>query len=137
MRLPGFKDVRCPHNVAKGCTLTGSNLFLVTEVGGTADMSNGVEVAPDFTGTTVTVPNGVHAGGTATLYVRLRDDPATVQVLTLPVTAMTAPGVPVQTATPAANVPAQPAVVPAQGAPVPASPEGSAAPGSGTVPPAA
>jgi hypothetical protein len=132
VRLPGFKELRCPRNVTKGCTLTGSNLFLVTEIGGTADLANAAEVAPDFTGTTLMVPNGAHAGGTETLYVRLRDDPGTVQVLTLPVTAMTQPGMPVQAAAP---LPAATVAVPA---PVQATqPEGTPAPGSGTEPSAA
>jgi hypothetical protein len=132
VRLPGFKELRCPRNVTKGCTLTGSNLFLVTEIGVTADLANAAEVAPDFTGTTLMVPNGAHAGGTETLYVRLRDDPGTVQVLTLPVTAMTQPGMPVQAAAP---LPAATVAVPA---PVQATqPEGTPAPGSGTEPSAA
>ena len=28
VRLPGFKELRCPHLVTKPCTLTGTNLFL-------------------------------------------------------------------------------------------------------------
>ena len=107
VRVPGFKDLRCPRNVAKGCTLTGTNLFLVSAVGMTADLANAQEVPPDFTGNTLTVPNAGHANGVGTLYLRLRDDPATVQLLTLPVTAMT-PTAPLE-AVPQPETPVAPA----------------------------
>jgi hypothetical protein len=49
-------------------------------------MANAVDVPPQFTGNTLVVPNTAHANPAGTLYVRLRDDPATVQALNLPVT---------------------------------------------------
>ncbi|MGA2537971.1 MAG: hypothetical protein ABSF53_18300, partial [Terracidiphilus sp.] len=82
VRIPGFKELRCPRSVAKPCTLTGANLFLASSVAATSDFSNGTDVPPDFTGIQLTVPRP--AGGL--LYLRLRDDPATVQTLILPVT---------------------------------------------------
>ena len=92
VRLPGFssdaasKDLRCPRNPNKPCQLTGNNLFLITEVAATPDMANPVEVPPEFTGTSLTVPNISHSGnGAGTLYIKLRDDPETVQTLNLPV----------------------------------------------------
>jgi hypothetical protein len=84
VRMPGFKDLRCPHALAKPCTLTGSNLFLVASVGATPDFDNATDVPPDFTGTQLSVPHPVNG----TLYLRLRDDPQTVQTLSLPVTAV-------------------------------------------------
>jgi hypothetical protein len=84
VRLPGFKELHCPRVVAKPCALTGSDLFLATSVGTTADMDNATEVPPDFTGTQLSVPHPVNG----TLYLRLRDDPQTVQTLTLPVMPM-------------------------------------------------
>jgi hypothetical protein len=42
---------------------------------------NAIEVPPDFTGTQLSVPHPVNG----VLYLKLRDDPATVQTLTLPV----------------------------------------------------
>jgi hypothetical protein len=68
--------------VAKPCTLTGTNLFLASSIGATPDFNNSTDVPPDFTGTQLTVPHPANG----TLYLQLRDDPATVQTLTLPVT---------------------------------------------------
>jgi hypothetical protein len=85
VRLPGFKDLRCPRAVAKPCVLSGSNLFLASSIASASDFGNSIDVPAEFTGTQLTVPhpaNGV-------LYVKLRDDPATVQTLTLPVTPIT------------------------------------------------
>jgi len=81
VRLPGFKELRCPHAISKPCTLTGTNLFLARSIGSSADFENAVDVPADFTGTQLTVPhpaNGV-------LYLKLRDDPETVQTLALAV----------------------------------------------------
>ncbi len=85
VRLPGFKDLRCPHAQAKPCTLTGTNLFLADSFAATSDFENPSDVPQDFTGTQITVP---HPSG-GTLYLKLRDDPQTVQTLTLPVTLLT------------------------------------------------
>ncbi|WP_263350478.1 hypothetical protein [Acidicapsa acidisoli] len=118
VRLPGFtagpasKDLRCPRNPAKPCQLSGNNLFLITEVATTPDMANAVEVPAEFTGSAVTIPNiarsGGANGGNGTLYLRLRDDPDTVQTLNLPISS------PVSSVTPAATdsaVTANPAAV--------------------------
>jgi len=82
VRLPGFKELRCPHAAAKSCTLTGANLFLADSISATPDFANSTEVPQDFTGTQLTVPHPVNG----MLYMKLRDDPVTVQTLTLPVT---------------------------------------------------
>jgi hypothetical protein len=101
VRLPGFKELRCPHVLAKPCTLTGTNLFLAASVAATAEFDGAADVPPDFTGTQMSVPhpaNGV-------LYLRLRDDPATVQTLVLPVTPASLTGQ--QSAPAAASAPAK------------------------------
>ena len=124
VRLPGFKELRCPRAVTKPCTLTGSNLTLATSIGATPEFDNATDVPPDFTGTQLNVAhpaNGV-------LYLRLRDDPATVQTLTLPVTPAIQPGPPA----PAAS--AQPIAVPALPAAAPPAVRPAAPP---VVPPAA
>ena len=81
VRLPGFKELHCPHNVAKPCTLTGTNLFLATSISATPDFENATDVGPEFTGSQLSVPHPVNG----MLYLKLRDDPATVQTLSLPV----------------------------------------------------
>jgi hypothetical protein len=85
VRLPGFKELHCPHATAKPCTLTGTNLFLAESIAASPEFDNAAEVPPEFTGTQLSVPHPANG----LLYVKLRDDPATVQTLTLPVTPMT------------------------------------------------
>jgi hypothetical protein len=82
VRLPGFKELRCPHNPARPCVLTGTNLFLAASIAASEDFDNAAELPQDFTGTQVSVPHLVNG----VLYLKLRDDPETVQTLTLPVT---------------------------------------------------
>ena len=115
VRLPGFKELRCPRVVAKPCTLSGNNLFLAASIAATPDFDNATDVPPEFTGTQLSVPhpaNGV-------LYLKLRDDPETVQTLTLPVLPMTAAAA----AQAQATASAKPAVPPPPAPPPPASAE--------------
>jgi hypothetical protein len=121
VRVPGFKELRCPRALAKPCTLTGTNLFLASDIGSTPDLGNATDVPPDFTGTQLSLPHPANG----TLYLKLRDDPVTVQTLTLPVI----PANPANQAAvppaafPIAPAPAPPAVAPV--APPPAQPEPS------------
>jgi hypothetical protein len=87
VRLPGFKDLRCPRSVSKPCMLSGNNLFLADSIAATPDFANSIDVPGEFTGTQLAVPHPVNG----TLYLKLRDDPATVQTLTLPVTPVSLP----------------------------------------------
>ena len=104
VRLPGFKELHCPHNVSRPCTLTGTNLFLADSVASSPDFDNAVNVPPDFTGTQLTVPHPVNG----LLYLKLRDDPETVQTLALSVMPI-APGMsaPAAIKAPAAAQPAE------------------------------
>jgi hypothetical protein len=102
VRLPGFKELRCPRALAKPCTLSGTNLFLAASVAATPDFDNSTDVPPEFTGTQLSV---THPTG-GILYLKLRDDPTTVQTLTLPIT-------PLNATTPTAAPAALPAVPPA------------------------
>ncbi len=86
VRLPGFKDLRCPHAISKPCMLSGSNLFLTESIASTPGFDSPVDVPADFTGTQLVVP---HPSG-GSLYLKLRDDPTTVQTLTLPITLVAA-----------------------------------------------
>jgi hypothetical protein len=81
VRLPGFKELRCPRALAKPCTLVGTNLFLADSIAATPEFDNPTDVPQDFTGMQLTVPHPA----SGMLYLKLRDDPATVQILTMPV----------------------------------------------------
>jgi hypothetical protein len=87
VRLPVFKDLRCPHAVSRPCILDGSNLFLIESISTAADFGNSTDVPAEFTGNQLAVPHP----SAGVLYVKLRDDPATAQTLTLPVVPITAP----------------------------------------------
>jgi len=81
VRIPGFKELRCPRAAAKPCLLSGTDLFLATSFSATATFDNPVNVPPGFTGTELVVPHPVKG----ILYLKLRDDPASQETLTLPV----------------------------------------------------
>ena len=81
VRLPGFKELRCPRAVSKPCTLVGSNLFLADAFAASQEFQNAADVPADFTGAQLSVPHPVNG----VLYLKLRDDPGTVQTVTLPV----------------------------------------------------
>ena len=84
VRLPGFIELRCPHAATKPCLLDGVNLFLAASFAATPEFDNPTDVPRDFTGTELIVPHAANG----VLYVKLRDDPATVQTLTLPVASL-------------------------------------------------
>ena len=121
VRVPAFKDLRCTHAANKPCTLTGTNLFLAASISAAEDFSNPTDIPADFTGAQLIVP---HPAGAGVLYVKLRDDPQTVQTLTLPVTVVSPADLPAgQTS---AAIQTHPATVPAPppaDAPPPAKPE--------------
>ena len=86
VRLPGLRDLRCPRNPSRPCQLSGNNLFLITAIASNPEMNNAVDVPSEFTGDTLSVSNVPHtSGNVGTLYVKLRDDPTTVQSFSLPV----------------------------------------------------
>ena len=85
VRIPGFKELRCPRSDSKPCILSGANLFLAIAVSATPQFADSTVVPPQFTGTDLVVPHPLDGQ----LYLKLRDDPATVQTLTIPVTIIT------------------------------------------------
>ena len=110
VRLPGFTALRCPRALARPCILSGTDLFLATAFAAAPDFADAADVPPDFTGTELTVPhpaNGV-------LYLKLRDDPASVETLTLAITPLPTAKLPATpAATPATEPVAEPAAAPA------------------------
>ncbi len=81
VRLPTLKEVHCPASPAKPCTMVGENLFLIDSVSNTQQFAHPVTVPMGFAGMSMQVPR---PNGT-TLYLKLRDDPATVDLVSLPV----------------------------------------------------
>jgi hypothetical protein len=80
VRVPQLKELKCAEG-APLCTLVGTDLFLLQQVGVDAQLTNAVTVPEGFGDATLNVPrpNG-------TLYLKLRDDPAVVNTAVLPVT---------------------------------------------------
>jgi hypothetical protein len=104
----------------KPCTLTGTNLFLAASISAAEDFSNATEIPPDFTGGQLGVPHPANGG---VLYLKLRDDPQTVQTLTLPVTLVTPANAPAQTSAVSQAPPASVSVTPPADSTPPSKPE--------------
>jgi hypothetical protein len=117
VRLPTLTELRCPVRARQQpCTLTGSDLFLVDSFSTDPGFSAPTPVPEGFVGTSVVLPHPQDP----TFYVRLRDDPAATDQVTLPIL----PQVPTQAAT------AQPQqLAPSSAAPAPAT-----APSTSTAP---
>jgi hypothetical protein len=81
VRIPGLKEIRCPDSPDQKCKLIGTNLFLLASVAADPRFKNAVQVPAGYVSGTLTVPR---PNGTL-LYIRLRDDPASVDMVALPV----------------------------------------------------
>jgi hypothetical protein len=81
VRIPTLKEVRCPENAEKQCSLSGSNLFLLDSVASSQDFKISTPVPVGFASSVLSVPR---PSGTL-LYIKLRDDPGAVNVVALPV----------------------------------------------------
>jgi hypothetical protein len=80
VRVPGLKGIQCPESPDKQCQLTGTNLFLIDSVASDEQFTHNAPVPTGFIDSTLNVPRP----SGATLYFRLRDDPATVSAASLP-----------------------------------------------------
>lgn len=81
VRTPTLTEVRCPDSPDQPCALTGTNLFLIDSVSNDAQFKASVAVPPGYVNTALSVPR---PNGTL-LYLKLRDDPASVDLVALPV----------------------------------------------------
>jgi hypothetical protein len=81
VRIPSLTEIHCSDAPEKPCTLHGSNLFLLHSVSADAKFLDSVTVPAGYVSDSLTVPR---PNGTL-LYIKLRDDPATVDTVTLPV----------------------------------------------------
>lgn len=81
VRVPHLKDVRCPGDPDKQCTLNGDALYLIDSISADPNFTQPVAVPSGFADSSLTVPR---PNGTV-LYLKLRDDPDTVNTAVLPV----------------------------------------------------
>jgi len=81
VRLPALKAISCPATRELACKLSGANLFLVDAVSTDAQFRHAVEVPDGFPGYALPVPHPADGR----LYVKLRDDPAVINVAALDV----------------------------------------------------
>src|SRR5205085_12176560 len=81
VRVPHLKEVHCPDSPDRQCTLSGTNLFLLDSVASDPQFQHAVPVPLGFADAAISVPR---PNGTL-LYIKLRDDPSVVNVVTLPV----------------------------------------------------
>ena len=81
VRLPMLTGVHCFPAPETHCTLSGDKLFLLDSVSADADFSNPVSVPEGFVADALAIP----PPKSKTLYIKLRDDPSTVDTVALPV----------------------------------------------------
>jgi hypothetical protein len=81
VRFPALKEVRCPESPDKQCVLSGANLFLISAVASDPEFKHSVPVPEGFADSTLSVPRPENS----LLYVKLRDNPSSVNPATLPV----------------------------------------------------
>jgi len=81
VRIPTLKEVRCPATASAPCTLTGQDLYLVDAIASDPSFAHSVSIPFGYAAVNVTVPR---PDGTL-LYIKLRDDPSTVDTVSLPV----------------------------------------------------
>lgn len=80
VRVPTLKGIRCVAAPEKQCTLSGEKLFLLDSVSTDADFVNAVSIPQGFVEDALAIP----PTKAKILYIKLRDDPGTVDTVTLP-----------------------------------------------------
>ena len=80
VRVPALKGIHCVPAPEKQCTLSGDKLFLLDSVSVDSDFVNAVSVPEGFVEDALAIP----PTKAKTLYIKLRDDPGTVDTVTLP-----------------------------------------------------
>jgi hypothetical protein len=82
VRLPRVTGVICPADPDASCSLTGTNLFLLDSVSGDAAFARAMRVPDGFTEPVLPIPHPSQGR----LFVKLRDDPAVINIAMLDVT---------------------------------------------------
>ncbi len=81
VRVPALTGIRCISAPEKKCTLSGDKLFLLDSISTDADFVNAVSVPEGFVEDALAIP----PTKAKTLYIKLRDDPETIDTVTLPI----------------------------------------------------
>ncbi|MGA8439731.1 MAG: hypothetical protein WB762_16935 [Candidatus Sulfotelmatobacter sp.] len=81
VRIPVLEGIRCARSAETQCTLDGDKLFLIDAVSSDPDFTNSVTVPDGFVEAALTIPHPKEK----TLYLKLRDDPATVVTANVPI----------------------------------------------------
>jgi hypothetical protein len=100
VRAPHITAIHCTTTDSPGCTVVGSNLFLVQSFGASKDFIKPTEIPTGFAEDNITVQTPADG---VTLYLKLRDDPNAIATVTLPVQAATAPAAQTTTAVPSSK----------------------------------
>jgi hypothetical protein len=81
VRLPQLTTLQCPSEPTASCTLSGSSLYLIDAISSDPAFESPSSVPDGYTGSTINVP---HPASPGTLFLKLRDDPATVNAANIP-----------------------------------------------------
>ena len=79
VRLPTLSGLVCTSTGEAACTLSGSDLYLISAVATDRVFSNPVAVPDGFVGASLTVPRPVNG----TLFLKMRDDPDAIATATM------------------------------------------------------
>ena len=113
VRLPTLADLRCPVVAAQPCQLSGSALYLIDSISNDSAFTAPTDVPEGFVDGSLAIPHPpaspprAASSPSGTFYIRLRDDPATVNAVTLPLEPEAGTSAPVRQhpAVPPATVP--------------------------------
>ena len=100
VRLPTLTDIHCPTRAHLPCTLEGANLYLVDSFSTDQAFTTPIAVPEGYVGNTINIP---HPANDTNFYLRLRDDPATTDAVSLPIVPAAAPAATVPASSPAAT----------------------------------
>jgi hypothetical protein len=81
VRLPTLSDLHCPSDATQPCTISGSSLYLVDSIAIDPTFTAPTTVPEGFVGDTLSLPRPAKTG----FYLKLRDDPAATNSVSLPI----------------------------------------------------
>lgn len=82
VRLPLLTHLQCTSDPTSPCSLSGTSLYLLQAISADPGFAQPDRIPDGFTGSTLQVPHP--AGSSGTLFLKLRDDPAPIDAVTIP-----------------------------------------------------